>query len=396
MPEVATARGVHARLSAFYFFFYAQLGAMLPYWALWLRDRGYGAEQIGGVFAVLGLSRLFVPVLWGWFADRSGRRLQIIRATTAAALLCFALFPATDGYAALLALTAVFALFWHAAMPQFEVVTLDHLRRTGQDYSRIRLWGSVGFVASVTGIGFLLDRVDIAWLPWLGVCLIAGMLGAGLATREIVHDAEVDDPALSLWRVLRRPSVVGLLLICFLSQFSFAPYYGFFSLFLDQHGYGRGQTGLLWALGVVAEIWVFLYTGRLFARFGVRRVMMFAMACTALRWFGLPVFVDNVAVLVLLQVLHFASFGLYHASAIACIQREFPGRLHGRGQALYSAVSFGAGGAIGSYAAGALWDGAGPDLVFALAGIAGAAGLVVAAWLLRRDAPVPAGTGAAG
>lgn len=385
-----SARGVHARLSAFYFFFYAQLGAMLPYWALWLRDRGHGAEQIGGVFAVLGLSRLVVPLLWGWLSDRSGRRLLIIRGTTAAALACFALFPFAGSYVALLALTAVFAVFWHAAMPQFEVVTLDHLARTGEDYSRIRLWGSVGFVGSVTGIGFLLDRIDIAWLPWLGVMLITGMLGASLLSREAAHPAASPIPADSLWRVLRRPSVIGLLLICFLSQFSFAPYYGFFSLFLDQHGYGRGQTGLLWALGVVAEIWVFLYTGRLFARFGVRRVMMFAMACTALRWLGLPLFVDCVPVLVLLQVLHFASFGLYHASAIACIQREFPGRLHGRGQALYSAVSFGAGGAIGSYVAGSLWDGIGPDAVFTIAGAAGLVALLVSAWLLRRDAPASA------
>lgn len=377
-PAAPLGADPYARLSAFYFFFYAQLGAMLPYWGLWLADRGHGAEQIGGVFAVLGLSRLVVPLFWGWLSDRSGQRLRIIRATTAAALLCFAAFSAVHDYAALLALTLLFALFWHAAMPQFEVVTLDHLRGTGLDYSRVRLWGSVGFVLSVTGIGYTLQYLPIAGLPWLGVLLIAGMLLSACWVREVPQGPPSRRPAPALWPVLRRPTVLALLAICFLSQFSFAPYYGFFSLFLEQHGYSRSVTGLLWALGVVAEIWVFMHTGSLFRRLGARRVMVLAMLATAVRWGALPSLVDHLPALVLLQVLHFASFGLYHACAIGYIEREFPGRLHGRGQALYSAVSFGAGGAVGSLVAGQLWDAAGPAVVYGIAATAGALATLIA------------------
>lgn len=387
MAGGAAAAAGQLPLAAFYFFFYAQLGAMLPYWGLWLASRGYGGEQIGGVFAVLGLSRIVVPLFWGWLADRSGRRLLIIRATTAAALVCFALFPLAPDYRLLLALTALFAIFWHAAMPQFEVVTLEHLRAHGGDYSRVRMWGSVGFVLTVVGIGYALECLPLAMLPALGVLLISGMLLAAARVTEAGGQRAPQGRVPPLWPILRRPLVLALIAICFLSQFSFAPYYGFFSLYLEQHGYSRSQTGLLWALGVVAEIWIFLYAGRMIAGLGARRVMLLAMAATALRWAALPLVVDRLPALLALQCLHLASFGLYHATAIHYIERAFPGRLHGRGQALYSAVSFGAGGAIGSYVAGAIWERVGPEQIWWLAALAGALATAIAARGLREPEP---------
>ena len=299
----------------------------------------------------------------------------------------FAAMSGAQSFSSLVLLALAYAVFWHATLPLFETLTLDHLAQTGSDYPRIRLWGSVGFVLAVLVLGPVFDLIQIDWLPLIVCVLIGGLLISAFRVPDRRHDRAAIVVDARLLDVLRRPTVVALILICFLSQLSFAPYYGFFSIYLEQHDYSRSETGFLWALGVLAEIGVFLVTGRLIRHWGARRVMLVAMASTAVRWLCLPLTVDWLPGLIVLQCLHLSSFGLYHAAAIYFIHREFRGGLHARGQALYSAASFGAGGAVGSYIAGRLWDSWSADAVFFMAGCAGMLGWAVGAAYLDRSSP---------
>jgi MFS transporter, PPP family, 3-phenylpropionic acid transporter len=379
--------GLHARLAGFYFFYYAAVGAFLPYFALWLEHRGYGPAQIGVVFALLGATRIALPLVWGWLADRMGARMPLVRVTSVAVCVLFAAVPFAPGYAWLLVLMFAYNVFWNATLPQYEVVTLNHLEQTGHDYSLIRLWGSVGFVIAVMTIGPVLDHASIEILPWTILALMVGMVASSFLVNDPVRkprDASGEDQG-SLLQTLRRPAVVALLMACFLSQLSFAPYYGFFSLYLQEHGYTRGMIGLLWALGVAAEIGVFLYMGRLLSRWGPRRLMLFALGTTALRWMMLVLFVDSLPMLVLGQFLHLSSFGIYHAIAIHYVHRLFPERQQGRGQALYNSISFGLGGALGSIAAGYLWEIGSADAVYWATAVAAALGFWVAWRWLEHD-----------
>ncbi len=167
--------------------------------------------------------------------------------------------------------------------------------------------------------------------------------------------------------VLRRPVVLALLAVCFLVQASHGPYYAFFSIYLESYGYSTALIGQLWALGVVAEIGVFLIMPRLLPRFGARRLLLAAVSLTTLRWLLIAGFADRLPVMLLAQTLHAASFGLYHAVAIYMVHRLFTGAHQGRGQALYSSISFGAGGAVGSLISGYLWTGMGAQSMYLLA-----------------------------
>ncbi len=161
--------------------------------------------------------------------------------------------------------------------------------------------------------------------------------------------------------------MLALLAACFLSQLSFAPFYAFLSIYLEQHDYSRSAIGALWALGVVAEVIVFLYTGRIIRRFGARPVLVATMLCSAFRWTLLALFVDIGVLLVFSQLLHFLSFAVYHAVTVHYIHELFPGRMQGRGQALLAAVSFGLGGALGSLLTGAVWETIGGRAVYLVA-----------------------------
>ncbi len=348
------------RLSAFYFFYFASLGALVPYWSLYLKSLGFDAAAIGELVAILMATKLVAPNIWGWIADHTGRRMAIIRFASLASLLTFLGVFLVQGYLWLALVMAVFSFFWNASLPQFEAVTLTHLGDRAHRYSIVRLWGSIGFIVTVAGIGPLLDRHDPALLPWLIAGLFAAIWLASLGVREQAR-AEVAAEHGPIRQVLARPEVRALLLVCFLMQASHGPYYTFYTLYMEGHGYSRTLIGQLWALGVVAEIGVFLVMHRWLPRFGARRLLLASLLLTALRWgliAGLP---GQLAVMLFAQTLHAASFGVYHAVAIHLVHAHFRGRHQGRGQALYSSLSFGAGGAVGSLAAGYLWAGIGPQ-----------------------------------
>ncbi len=185
--------------------------------------------------------------------------------------------------------------------------------------------------------------------------------------------------------VLRRPVVLSLLSVCFLVQASHGPYYAFFSIYLEEYGYSTALIGQLWALGVLAEIGVFLVMPVLLPRFGARRLLLTAVSLTTVRWLLIAGFAGRLPVVVFAQTLHAASFGLYHAVAIYMVHRLFTGAHQGRGQALYSSISFGAGGALGSLVSGYLWTGMGAQSMYLLAAGVSLAALVVVLYGIRPE-----------
>lgn len=379
-----TPQALHSRLAGYYFFYYATVGAFMPYWAPYLEARGFSATQIGVAYALGGISRATMPFLWGWLGDHSGRKMHLVRLTSVASLLLFLLIPFVTGVWAITLAMLAYNLFWQALLSQFEAVTLAHLEHTGGDYSRVRLWGSVGFVVAVLSLGPLLDLWGILPLPWLVGVLFAGMAVASYLVPETQVPAhEADAPLASLGAVIQRPEVIALLLACLCSQMSFAPYYNFFTLFLERHGHARSAAGVLWAVAVLAEIVLFIYMRSLIVRTGVRRLLLAALASTVLRWLLIVVFADSFAALVVIQMSHALSFGAYHACAMHYVFRLFPARLQGRGQALYNASAYGIGGAVGSLGAGAIWDHVHPEATFLVAALVALLGT----WIVWKKVP---------
>jgi PPP family 3-phenylpropionic acid transporter len=377
---------LYARLAGFYFFYYATVGAFMPYWSPYLEARGFSAPQMGVAYALMGLTRSIMPIVWGWWADVSGKRIALIQWCVLASLALFMGIPFVPPVVPVAALMVAYSIFWHAMLSQFEVVALMHLGQAGGDYGRVRLWGSVGFVAAVLALGPILDRAGMMPLPWLVGAMFAGMAVSAWRVPEVPALPAAGAGGGSILEVLRRPTVIALLAACTLSQLSFAPYYNFFTLFLLQHGYSRGMAGVLWALAVVAEIGMFLRMGRLLAAFGARQLMLAVLAATAARWALTPLVADSLALLVLLQLSHALTFGAFHGLAVHYVQRLFPGALQGRGQALYNAAAYGVGGSIGSLGGGYLFN-VSPAATFYASALSAALGWWIAHRGLARDEP---------
>ncbi|MQY50483.1 MFS transporter [Rhodocyclus gracilis] len=354
------------RLSSYYFFHFAFIGAFSPYFGLYLKSLSFSAWDIGLVMSQMQLMRMFAPYLWGALADRQPRRTPIIRLAAAISLVSFVAFFFTTSLGGLLAAMAMLAFFWSAALPLVETQTFDHLRDDPARYSRIRVWGSIGFIFAVMVVGAWLEYQPISHLLWMLLATQVGIMVCALRVPEAKAHSSTTGPAPALGAILRQTRVRALLAACFAMSAAHGAYYVFYSIHLAGHGYSTSLVGGLWSLGVVAEIGVFMIMAPLMRRFSLRAVLLTCFAAAALRFVLIGWGADSLAILLVAQVLHALTFGAHHAAAIAAINRWFPGRAQGRGQALYSSLSFGAGGLFGALISGWSWDSLGAGISFSI------------------------------
>ena len=370
----STEKPPYWRLSSFYFFYFAFIGAYNSYFGLYLKSLEFSALMIGVVISMMQIMRIFAPYLWGSLADRWGRRTPLIRMSVTMGLLCFIPLFLIHQFTPMLAVIAVLALFWSAALPLTESLTLEHLRTQPERYGRIRLWGSLGFIVVVATVGNVLDYTPAVAVLWSCVVLLAGTALAAMLMPEapVRHAHHAVEPLLPL---LRRPEVVCVLAACFFMSVAHGPLYVFYSIHLVDHGYSKTAVGLLWALGVVAEIVVFVYMPQILRRWSLRGLFLFSFAAAGVRFLLIAWGVESLALVLFAQILHGATFGVCHATAMSALSRWFDPRHQGRVQGLYGSVSFGAGGLVGSLIGSCLWQPVGAGWVYTFASLAGLCGL---------------------
>ena len=283
------------RLSGFYFFYFASLGALVPYWGIYLKSLGFTANDIGIFMAIVIGTKIVSPNIWGWISDHIGKRMLIVRIGCLLAVITFAGVFISSNYWWMLFVMMCFSFFWNAALPQFEATTFNHLGDKTHHYSNIRLWGSIGFIVTVVSLGSLLEMKGASVLPFALIILFAGIwLMSIIVPEQAAQHLQLDQ--VSILDVLKRPDVVALLLACFLMQMSHGPYYTFYSIYLEEYQYSRSLIGQLWSLGVVAEVVIFLLMYRMVPKFGLRFLLLLSLFLASVRWLLRGYFVENLPV----------------------------------------------------------------------------------------------------
>jgi MFS transporter, PPP family, 3-phenylpropionic acid transporter len=330
-------------------------------------------------------TRLFTPYVWGWFADHTGRRERLLRIAAGGALVASLGFFFPVGYAWVASVTVVLFICTAGVIPISEATLAHRVSSEGRldigRYGRVRMWGSVGFVGAVTASGFVLQAAGTGRFPLVVLALLALLVGACWrlpTSSEPAHSQAAAAPgALS---VLRQPVVAWFFAGVFLTVLAHTSLYAFYSLYLASLGYDKGEIGLLWSVGVVVEVIWFYAQGRWVHRLSMHGWLIAAALASVLRFALIAAFGAWVAVLVVAQCLHALSFATQHTACIAVISRHFPGRLRGRGQALYTVLGYGASGVVGGVAGGAMSQTLGFASVFWAASVAA----LGAAWCCGR------------
>jgi PPP family 3-phenylpropionic acid transporter len=370
------------RLSGFYFFHFAFIGAFAPYWSLYLKHLSFSALQIGMLMSLLHVTRVFAPAAWGWLADHTGRRLLIVQVAALAGLAsyCGVFFGESFGW--MFVTMALMSFFWSASLPLIEATTLSYLGESTARYGRIRVWGSVGFIFAVTATGYLLEAAGIASLLWavlglkLGIVIFSRQIPEG---EVMVHHGDGS----SIGKIFRRPEVIAFFAACMLMALAHGPYYTFYSIYLVEHGYSKSTVGWLWATGVICEIGIFFMMPQLMHRFRLKQIMAFSFGCAIARFLMIGWGVDWPAMILLAQALHAATYGAHHATAMMVVHQFFRGRHQAKGQALYTSLTFGLGGTLGGIFSGYAWEWLGAGLTFTVSSIAVLIGLTLVVWKMN-------------
>ncbi len=322
------------------------------------------------------ISRIFAPNFWGWLADHTGKRAQWIRLTAFLGLCGFTAVFWAHGFYWLFFVMAALSLFTSSTLPLAESLTLAHLATTNGHYSRIRMWGSLGFIVASVALGFLIDFSGIQSLLWF---LLAVQL-ALFALTYTLPDAKVaahEHDHFSIWQVVKQPNVIALLVGCALMVTAHGVLYNFYSIYLSEHGYSKAMIGLLWAVGVICEIGIFMLMPKIMGRFSLKIILLVSLALAVLRFGMIGFAVDNLILLIIAQSLHAATFGSFHAASVEVITQFFNGRHQAKGQAIYNSVAYGIGGTIGGVAGGYALQYLGGQQTFMLAAIFPLLGLAV-------------------
>ncbi|WP_237261114.1 MFS transporter [Thiomicrorhabdus immobilis] len=358
----------YKRLSLHYFLYFAVLGTTIPYMGLYLQSLSFSAIEIGQLLGIMMFTKVIAPNIWGWLADKSGRSIFWVRLATAMAALAAMGLLFFESYWAVFLTLLIFSFFWHSSLPQFESYTFKCLGDDKHRYGQIRLWGSIGFIVAVVAIGWQIELFSVAWLPVDLLFILLVVWGSSFLVKDgkRIHEEGIGHDFIT---ILKRPEVASLLIVSFLVQLSHGVYYAFYTIQLSALGYDKTTISLLWALGVLAEIGVFFWMSQLFRNYTVRFLILLSIVLTVLRWLLIGSLADSVFWMLFAQLLHAASFGLFHASAIYLIDSYFKGKNHGKGQAIFAASSHGLGGALGMLLAGYSWTAGGASLAYGLSAI---------------------------
>jgi len=371
---------------SFFFLYFAYVGLVSPYASLFFLDRGFTVIEIAVLMSMLQITRIVGPFSWGWLSDYLSNRIGIIRFCACLAALVFTSIYFLHSYISFFIWMFVLHTILSSLMPLGESATVHALFKDNsfdKRYGRLRLWGSIGFIAMVLFAGELFQRKGIELYPLVGTFILFALA----MVTFLLYEPKIERRKLvkgELLTVLLNPDVRWFLLSGFFMQFAHAAFYVFYSLYLANLGYDKLQIGLFWALGVTAEVAFFYFQSKVLSRLDPEIVLQASFGIGVIR-FALMAFFPFTSVLIFAQIMHAGTFAANHSAATKLLQRWFTGPLQARGQALMATVSYGFGGTLGGLFAGWIWEASQPRDVFVISAFAcGLAGMAIQKLRPRR------------
>jgi PPP family 3-phenylpropionic acid transporter len=382
---VPRASNDSATIALSYFLHFATVGVLLPFLPAYFRALGLDAAEIGVLLAISPTLMIFVPTFWGRLADRTGRTDRVLAIVASGALVGLIPLFAVESFVGAALTLALYSSFATAIGATLDSLTLRHLARVGGSYARLRLFGSLGFVAASLTIGFAVDAVDrrilVAAIAFCGASAAWSLVvwRRGIAA-SAATSVDAPRPARSLPRgqLLLRAPIAILCAASALHWIAGAPFHGCLALHAQALGHAPWVIGVSLGLGVAAEIAVMAMYPRFAPRFSPRVILLAAFLASVGRWAAMAL-ADGAPAIILITLLHGLTFGAFFAAAVDYLARVVPDEQRATGQAVFVSVTFGVGGLVGYVLAGKGFDAFGGHTLFAVAaGVEVAAVAVVA------------------
>ncbi len=365
-------------ISLQYFIYFAVLGVFLPYFNLYCHHLGFSGIQIGALSSMRSVLLVIFTILWSGIADRYQIRKSIFIGCSFTGTVVWAFFFFHDKFLMILIVTGVYSIFNAPIISFLEAMTIEVLGKEKSSYGTIRAWGSIAFITMVLCMGYLIDVLSIRII--LLAVFIGSILQTGFSLRmPHVYRPRTGDFRLNAGRFFRK-RVIVFLLCAFLMLMSHGAYYGFFSIHLEKLGYDSTFIGMAWALASIAEIVVMVRSKWIFSRLSYENVLIFSFVVATIRWFLSGLAISPYWIL-LLQITHFVTYGLFHMASILYMDSLSPDDTKTFGQAVNNATTYGLGLMVGFFVSGFLYEHTSAEAMFFVSALLSmAAGLVFAVY----------------
>ena len=358
--------GAGLRFFAIYVSLFAPYAIITPYFQQLLKHLNYNDVQIGAIQGALELMAVAAPILWGVLADKLSAPRGVLAFTVILSLPMFFLFRFVNGGAAGVVVALLFGLFYKPNIPLTDGMTFRYIRTKGGDYGKIRIGGTVGYISFIavfdaicwlTG-GVTVNKLIVEFSVAVALQLASLLLVPRFIEAPAASDSEAEKKTESdrsdFLKLFLRPTFLVFMLAAFLGRFSMMSYYSFFSRYLDDV-YGVKEVGWIWALGSLCEMPLVFCSKRIIDKIGLKSFFALGLLGCVLRLAGFSV-ESNIWVVLCLQPLHCLTFGAYHCATVTYVSRMFPAKLQGGAQGIFSAITVGLGGLVGSAVGGVVLD----------------------------------------
>ena len=344
-----------------YFLYFGVMGVFLPYFNLYCYHLKFSGFQIGVLSGIRSIALVLFPLVWAGLADRFHIRRPIYIFCSFISTAIWAFYLYTTDFWAMLLITVFYGIFYAPIISFLEAFTMDVLGTEKKSYGKMRGWGTIAFIMTVLLLGKVIDIYSIEIII---ILVFFGSMAQALISIKI-PDIQIKKQTSfsSNAKVLLKRPVIVFLFCAFLMLVSHGTYYGFYSIHLENLGYGKTFIGISWALASIAEIIVMIKSDIIFKRFSTDNVLFFSFMVAVLRWMGL-FFTTSPVIILFLQILHAVTYGTFHVSSILYIDSLTPDEAKTLGQAVNNAVTYGLGLMVGFFINGYLFETLGTFTLF--------------------------------
>jgi PPP family 3-phenylpropionic acid transporter len=349
-----------------YFLYFGVMGIFLPYFNLYCYHIDFTGFQIGVLSAIRSVALILTPLIWGAMADRFRIRRPIFILCSFVSTTIWAFYLYTTDFWAMLIITVFYGIFYSPIISFLEAFTMDVLGTRKKSYGRVRGWGSIAFIITVIVLGKIIDLYSIEIIL---ILIFFGSLAQALISIKI-PDIQIKKQTSfsSNAKALLKRRVIIFLFCAFLMLVSHGTYYGFYSIHLENLGFGKTFIGISWALASIAEIIVMIKSDSLFKHYSIDNVLFFSFMVAVFRWLAMS-FVTSAAGILFLQLFHAVTYAMFHVSSILYIDSLTPDEAKTLGQSVNNAVTYGLGLMVGFFINGYLFETLGTFKLFMISSL---------------------------
>ncbi|MGM0602999.1 MAG: MFS transporter [Bacillota bacterium] len=343
------------------FVFYITMAAY-AYFNIYFRDLGLSSFQIGIVNAVpRGLSLVILP-FWGLITDYLQQNKKVLFIALSGTLAVIIIFPAAVTFWSLIIMMFLFAVFQNPIQPLSDSLLLDYLGENAGQYGKFRLWGSIGYMLTVSLIGYYLEQTAsknlftvYAVFIFLSILLLKGLP----ESRRDIKIFNLGD----FTKIFKNKKLFQFLLFVFILQTTMNANYVYFPLYIVDHGGGEFLLGLAMTLSSGSEIFAFFASEKIIDKLKMDRIVFIISLSFTLRWILLFLFPVK-AIILTSQLLHSLTFGLFYAVGVNYVSKISGEKFRATGQNIFSAVYLGISSISGSLIGGKLYEIFGGELMY--------------------------------